>query len=389
MIKQERIKAIAPRLIGVRARLLSTHPFFGKLLLHLQLGFSECGTAFTDMKRVVFDPEFAEKLSEGELRFVFLHELMHCVLHHCTRGRSLRPHLYNIACDIVVNSLIMETLGVHEYVIDGEEVMHLVPNGNEGRLYSAEEVYDMLLKASPEEIQKQYGKSGFDKHIIWEQILDSMSDDEWDQYIKEAASIAGSGTGIPYSFGRYLKDISHTPKTNWRQLLHDFIQHDGSDYIYSVPDHRFQGDFIMPSFQENVYGDKVDKLWFLIDTSGSISDDALSEAFHEVKDAVEQIDNLSGELSFFDTEVSEPEQFESVDDLISIKPIGGGGTSFRAIFKFMEDHYEDDLPTAVIILTDGYADFPEEDAACGLPVMWIIIDSDVETPWGECIHIER
>lgn len=145
----------------------------------------------------------------------------------------------------------------------------------------------------------------------------------------------------------------------------------------------------MPSFQENVYGDKADKLWFLIDTSGSISDDALSEAFHEVKDAVEQIDNLSGELSFFDTEVSEPEQFESVDDLISIKPIGGGGTSFRAIFKFMEDHYEDDLPTAVIILTDGYADFPEEDAACGLPVMWIIIDSDVETPWGECIHIER
>ena len=82
MIEQERIKAIAPRLIGIRARLLSTHPFFGRLLLHLQLGFAECGTAFTDMKRVVFDPDFAEKLSEGELRFVFLHELMHCVLHH-------------------------------------------------------------------------------------------------------------------------------------------------------------------------------------------------------------------------------------------------------------------------------------------------------------------
>ena len=388
MIEQERIKAIAPRLIGVRARLLSTHPFFGRLLLHLQLGFAECGTAFTDMKRVVFDPKFAEKLGEGELRFVFLHELMHCVLHHCTRGRSLRPHLYNIACDIVVNSLIMETLGVREYVIDGEEVMHLAPNGKEGRLYSAEEVYEMLLKAPPEEIQKQYGKSGFDKHIIWEQILDSMSDDEWDQYIKEATSVAGSGTGIPYSIGRYLKDIAHTPKTNWRQLLHDFIQHDRNDYIYSVPDRRFQGDFIMPSFQENVYGDRVDKLWFLVDTSGSISDDALSEAFHEIKDAVEQIDNLSGELSFFDTEVSEPELFESADELNRIKPIGGGGTSFKAIFRFMKEHYEDDLPTAVIILTDGYADFPEEDVASGLPVMWIIIDSEVEAPWGECIHLE-
>ena len=89
-----------------------------------------------------------------------------------------------------------------------------------------------------------------------------------------------------------------------------------------------------------------------------------------------------------DTEVSEPELFESVDELNRITPIGGGGTSFKAIFGFMKEHYEDELPTAVIILTDGYAEFPEDDAACGLPVMWIIIDSEVEAPWGECIHLE-
>ena len=389
MIEQSRIKALAQRLTDIRAKLLTSRPFFGRLLLRLQLGFAECGTAFTDMKRVVFDPGFADRLSDDELAFVFLHEIMHCVLHHCTRGRSLRPYLYNIACDIVVNSLINETLGVSEFTVDGENVMHLAPDGAEGRQYSAEEVYDMLQNAPPEEIRNRYGSGGFDEHIIWEQILGSIPDDEWDQYVKQAAKFAGSGSGIPNNLGRYLKDISHAPRTNWRQLLHDFIQHDRSDYVYSVPDHRFQGDFIMPSFCENVYGDSVDRLWFLIDTSGSISDDALSEAFAEIRGAVEHIDNLRGELSFFDSQVSEPRPFGSAEELLDIKPVGGGGTSFKAIFKYMAEHYEDDLPTAVIVLTDGHAVFPEEDAACGVPVMWIVIDSDADAPWGECIHIER
>ena len=76
------LRELTEKLVSVRTRLLSTHPFFGRLLLHLQLGYAECGTAFTDMKRIVFDTAFAKRLGEGELRFVFLHELMHCVLHH-------------------------------------------------------------------------------------------------------------------------------------------------------------------------------------------------------------------------------------------------------------------------------------------------------------------
>lgn len=74
--------------------------------------------------------------------------------------------------------------------------------------------------------------------------------------------------------------------------------------------------------------------------------------------------------------------------LSKFTPLGGGGTSFNAIFRKMSDCYEEDLPTAVIILTDGYASFPEEEDAKNVPVMWIMIDTDVDAPWGECIHIE-
>ena len=381
------LRDLTGRLITVRTRLLSTHPFFGRLLLHMKFGFAECSTAFTDMKRIVFDPEFAKALSDDELRFVMLHEVMHCALHHCTRGRTLRPFLYNVACDIVVNSLIMETLGVSEFTIDGEEAMHRVPNGKEGRLFCAEEVYDMLNKASEKELENILGAGGIDSHSIWEQIEGSFTDDEWDQFVAEAAKRAGSSTGIPNGLKRYLKDITHTPKTNWRQLLHDFIQHDRSDYSYLVPDRRFQDGFILPSFREDMSGECVDRLWFLVDTSGSVSETALAEAFCEIRDALEQIDELSGELSFFDTKVSRPTPFSSVGELLRINPIGGGGTSFEAIFNAMDGFFEDELPRAILIMTDGYAAFPDEDAARGVPVLWIIIDSDVDAPWGECIHI--
>ena len=32
---------------------------------------------------------------------------------------------------------------------------------------------------------------------------------------------------------------------------------------------------------------------------------------------------------------------------------------------------EGDLPVSIIILTDGYASFPNEDASMGIPVLWI------------------
>ena len=381
------IRALSRRIMQLRTRLLQDRPFYGRLLLRLPVGYAACGTAYTDMRHIVFDPAFADSLSDGELKFVLLHELMHCVLHHCTRGKTLRHRLYNIACDIVVNSLLLESLNLTEFTIDGEPVMHLTPKMTEGRYYSAEQVYEMLLHTPEEDIEKQYGVTGFDLHDIWQELTSSGLADAWGQYVREAAAAMEDSSGVPYGLQRHLGDIYHTPKTNWRQLLQDFIRQDRSDFTYMTPDRRFQGDIIFPSFQDDLFGDHVDRLWFLIDTSGSISDETLTEAFSEIRGAVEQIGSLSGELSFFDAAVTDPVPFESVEELEEIMPVGGGGTSFHAIFRYLRDHYAEDLPQAIIILTDGYAYFPEENAAMDVPVMWIILDTDVEAPWGECIHI--
>ncbi len=385
MVDKQRIHAQAERLTDIRSELFGHFPFFGRLLLRLRFGFAECGTAFTDMRQIVFDPDFAEWLDREEITFVLMHELFHCVLHHCTRGHDLIPIVYNIACDIVVNSFILDMMNRTEFRVDGCEIMHLAPDGVEGREYTAETVYDMLINAkSIEELKNTFGKNAVDVHSVWGSIT-AQAADAWDSYVKQAAQM---GAGAPGGLERRLAVISHEPKVNWRQLLHDFIRHNMGDYTYLRPDRRFQDGIIMPSYVDDITGESVEDIWVVIDTSASVSDEKLAEAFQEVRSAVLQLDGIRGELSFFDAAVTDPVPFETVEDLDRIKPVGGGGTSFVNIFKYLDEHMRPSLPRAVIIITDGEAWYPDEKMALDTPVLWIIIDGSGDPPWGTFVHID-
>ncbi|MGN0178220.1 MAG: VWA-like domain-containing protein [Monoglobaceae bacterium] len=379
---------ISRKLSNARLGLLKEYPFFGRLLLHLRFGLSECGTAFTDMQRIVFDPEFASRLTDEEIKYVLVHEVLHCSLKHCTRGAGKQHFIYNVACDIVVNSTMLEMFEKKAIYIDGTAVMHTAPDGSEGRTKSAEEIYLMLMKMSPVDFENMYMGGGFDNHSAWEGLDNATLEDLWNHHLREAAAACGVGSGIPSFMARYLKEVDHSPRTNWYQILHDFIQYDRSDYDFSKPDKRYSADVILPSFCDDMDKGKIENLWFLIDTSGSVSDDAIAEAYYEIRQATAQIGNLSGIISFFDCSVSEPIAFESIDDLIDIKPIGGGGTSFHAIFKKLAElNEQDELPALMVIITDGFAAFPDEEAALGVPVIWIIVDSEVKPPWGTYAYI--
>lgn len=381
----KRIRALSSRFSAIRADLLRMNPFFGKLLLRLRIGYSNCGTAFTDAKQIVFDPDFADNLSNQELSFVLLHEVLHCVLNHCTRGRGLMQYTFNIACDIIVNSIALESLGLCNLDVNGHPVMHLTPMGHEGREYTAEAVYEMLMKQDRSGNNSLDSYGSVDDHSVWEQISESIKD-VWNEYIKDAINTC-SGNGIPSSVKRHLKDINYSVKVNWKQLLHDFIQNNRGDYVFTRPDRRFQGNVLMPSFVDSSTGSDVEGLWVLIDTSGSISDEKLAIAYDEIRSSLMQIDHIKGLLSFFDDDVSNPIPFESIAEIDAIEPVGGGGTNFNRIFERLEDWFTQ-LPTAVIILTDGEADYPDEGAALGVPVMWIVIDSNEEPPWGVVVHVE-
>ena len=45
-------------------------------------------------------------------------------------------------------------------------------------------------------------------------------------------------------------------------------------------------------------------------------------------------------------------------------------------------------PASIIVLTDGYAPFPKEEAAMGIPTLWLINNDDVTPPWGKVARIK-
>ena len=431
-LTESKKKEKSTRILLSRFRILNNHGFFGILLLNVAFGLDEnCETAYTDGYAIRFSPKFLDDLNNSELDFVMMHEIMHIALKHCFRGKVAHPELFNVACDIVVNSNILFSNSMNYHAITLRKygvAMHLAPDGKEGYLYTAEEVYKMLVdKASKESIFKNEtnnssnessnkngrGNSGsgggkskpgsssktgggisvngvIDDHSHWD-IEGTTNDrvlDEWDQRIIDAyetISITEKNKSrgiVPLGVERLVNKLKKST-INWKELLNDFITFEVNDYSFLPPDRRFDGPFFMPDFNEENEVENL-KVLFMIDTSGSMTDDELTEAYSEIKGAIDQKPHLEGYLGFFDSKVYEPKSFENVDDLLKIKPLGGGGTCFAEIFRKLDYLIEKigDTPQAIIILTDGYDTFPKEEVRRGIPVLWIINNEDVTPPWG-------
>lgn len=432
-LSEKKMREYVRRLMLSRMRILCNHGFYGLLLMHMKFAVDEsCPTAATDGERIYFGTDYLDTLSDSEIDFVMMHEILHVVLQHCRRCGD-RDHVrYNIASDIVVNSNIMHSNGddIKSITIKGQgPSMHKTPNGKEGYFYTAEEVYEMVKpqdqggdggfgsdnsdvegnggsgdnqkgegngksEANPKNNKSNKGSySGIDCHDKWKG--DGESNEETDIWQKrfmdacESISIreASQDRGLLPAFAKRLFEELKNPKTDWRALLHAFVQEEINDYSFSPPDRRFgDTDFFLPDFNEK--DEYAKDILFMIDTSGSMSDEMITDAYCEVKGAIDQFGGrLQGWLGFFDGEVVEPVPFKDEEEFSIIRPYGGGGTSFHCIFSYVKQQMSDTLPVSIIILTDGYAPFPDEKAAMGIPVMWLINNEEVTPPWGKVARI--
>ena len=430
VLSDDKKKQYTKRLLLSRMRLLCSNGFYGLLLMHMRYSIDEsCETAATDGHRIFFGPEFLDELSDSELDFIMMHEILHVVLQHCLRQGDRDNEQFNIACDIVVNSNILLSENMNLKAISlkkyGESI-HLAPNGKEGYEYTAEQVYGMLShlpsngKRKPAltgildedngdqdvgakgsvfgHAKKKQGKSKstkaiWDDHTRWGmEEEDDMLRDVWRKRFEdacEAISIRDSfnQTGHLPLFAKRLFTELKKPQTDWRMILNNFVQEEIVDYSFTPPDRRFdESPFYLPDF--NVKDDLVENILFMIDTSASMSDDMIMAAYSEVKGAIDQFDGkLKGWLGFFDAAIIEPKPFTNESEFRIIQPAGGGGTDFQIIFEYVQMHMQDKLPACIIILTDGFASFSKEKFAGGIPVLWLLNNDEVNPPWGKIARI--
>ena len=432
-LSNEQITKYTRRLLLSRMRILINNGFYGLLLMHMIYSIDEgIETACTDGKRIFFSPKFMDALGDDELDFIMMHEILHVVLQHCFRQGERDNEKFNIACDIVVNSNILYSNQMDRKSITLKkygESMHLAPDGKEGYEYTAEQVYGMLpaiisgkkkgggpkgtmgdagsekegegdAKGSAlgrtRQIQgkRRQESSTWDDHTRWG--MEEEDDTLRDVWVKrmtdasEAISVreASNQRGvIPLCVERLLKELRHS-QVDWRMILNDFIQEEIVDYSFTPPDRRFDDSpFFLPDFNDK--DDIVEDILFMIDTSGSMSDDMITAAYSEIKGAIDQFGGkLKGWLGFFDAAIVEPKPFENESEFKIIKPAGGGGTDFQIIFEYVHQHMQEKLPASIIILTDGFAPFPREHLAMGIPVLWLLNNDEVDPPWGKVARIK-
>lgn len=414
VLSDEEKRKYIRRLLLSRMRILSKHGFYGILLMHMEFALDESlDTAATNGTKIIFGPAFLDFLDDRELDFIMMHEILHVVLQHCTRREKRDSEIFNIACDIVVNSTILRSndMDLSSITLRSHgESMHLTPDGKEGFSYSAEEVYNMLSvygkrndsqggssthnRVGSKSSGNEHGESGWDDHSRWGTAGDENELNElWKKRLIDACKAIEirdpsneCGT-LPLAAERLLNELRN-PKLDWRTILNDFIQEEIVDYSFMPPDRRFnESPFFLPDFNDTDITAK--DILFMIDTSGSMSDKEITDAYSEVRGAIDQFNGkLMGWLGFFDAEIVEPQPFENIDEFKIIKPKGGGGTSLHPIFNYIKKHMQDQLPASIIILTDGYVtDFPEEEASMGIPVLWLINNEDVTPPWGKVARL--
>jgi predicted metal-dependent peptidase len=126
-----------------------------------------------------------------------------------------------------------------------------------------------------------------------------------------------------------------------------------------------------------------------IDMSGSISDKQAQAFLAEVGGMMESFDGYRVHVFCFDTEIYNPQHFnsENMETIETYQPQGGGGTDFTAIFRHLVE--QENVPKRLIVFTDGlpFGSWGTEDYC---DTLWIIHGSkDIVPPWGTYAYYDE
>ena len=397
---------VLERIITARVGLLLRHPFFGNMATRLIIEAADdfIPTAAVDGRKLYFNTQFFNAMDNKEIEFVIAHEILHMVFDHLTRREDRDPRLYNIACDYIVNNLLIrDRIGSNPKIVD---CYH--DTKYEG--WASEAVYDDLFKNAKKIDIEQLGEM-LDEHFEWGEGPGSDKDgnedgdgakgkgksiseaekqkikDEIKEAIMAAAQSAGAGN-TPGEITRMIKELTE-PKMNWRQLLRQQIQSlIKNDYTFSRPSRKGQmTGAILPGMN---FDETID-LSIALDMSGSIGDSQAQEFLSEVQGIMEEYQDYNIKIWCFDTKVYNEQDFTANcgEEISDYRILGGGGTDFSVNWKYMKDQGIE--PKKFLMFTDGYpfGDWGDPDYCETLFVIHSHPDKTMQAPFGVTAHYEE
>jgi predicted metal-dependent peptidase len=329
-------------------------------------------TAATNGKRVLYNPDFIEPLTDEELKFLVAHECLHPMLEHNYRRGGRDPKKWNKAADYVINQLLVDD-GIGKFIEGGCLDQNIYTNGGG----TSDGIYNLLPDGDGNGDGDGPGGPGNDledgEGNTAEQAQEAA---EWKIKVAQAAQAAKMMGKLSANMARLVDEVLK-PKVDWRDVLQRFVQKAKSDQrTFARPNRRFLSQGL---YLPTVSGEVLGELVFAVDMSGSISQKECDQFAAECRTVFEDGKPYKLHLIFFSHTVCGHDVIGRDDEFV-FNARGGGGTAFSPVFKHIEEQGIE--PVGIVFLTDlccyDFGDAP----AC--PVLWVSTEEG-SAPFGDVV----
>lgn len=414
-LNQIKLEEVEAKLTKARTQLILDQPFLGNLVLRLPLKAADswCKTSATDAKHFYYNPQFIDLLNSHQIKFVLIHETLHCALTHFARRGNRSKHKWDLACDFAINPLLVKE-GFHPPVdvpiyqkyagMIAEEIYPMIDDNldqepMDQHLYDDKPHKDSKKSDSSlreDDLQDLQSKTQNNKHekgnkthtnqnlqlakqppaLRFDEVEQLAT--QWQKNLASSAQIAQYAGKLDGEFAKLI-DFFLQPQVPWQSLLAQYMSALArDDFTYARPSRR-QGEAILPSLKSHQINLSV-----AIDTSGSITQNEIDEFISEVN-AIKSNIRAGISLIACDDKIhpQSPWRFEPWDTLKFPASLGGGGgTNFNPVFDYISTQ---DNPTDVLIyFTDARGKFPKYEP--NYSVLWLV-KGKTPIPWGTRIQL--
>jgi predicted metal-dependent peptidase len=413
--------------------------FYGTLALNLRdVIDANTATASTDGRVIRWSPKFVEGLSDEQVKFVLLHEVLHCAHGHFWRLPISREG--NIAGDYAINRTLRTVAGIKPPagVLDDrkfdrlaeEEILKALrqqppckqqppcqqPQDGEGQPQPQDGQQDgagngdgdtettpqsakggKSKQTAPQQPSDEGGCGGFEQPAPDAPAPEADEDgkpavakpttlkDEWDRNVVQAAQTVQSlqQGRAPADAERLLARIRVSARPDWRAETSEFIR--SATPTRTDWSRQARRTALAPVIYPRRQRDEVGTVVFVRDTSGSVSTDLVAKFNSHIRDLME--DTGCDAIVLDADAVVQAEHRLSAGDDVPDRASGGGGTDFRPAFTRVRELIDDGERIAgVVYLTDMLGYFPAE-ADVDAATLWVAT-TDVPAPFGRTVRIE-
>ena len=421
-----------------RSMLIIKFRFLDIALSRLEPVPLDSATLATDGARLIYGPKHVLRSFKSDHEKPardYLHVLLHCIFSHMFTGNLADPDLWDLSCDIAVEST-MNDMGV--YVTDDLRKSAQRPEieriRSDVRMLTAEKIYYHFLKTgiTDEEAQRLGELFRSDDHTGWhgpESVKDSgagKSDKEGNntggpEMAEDGLSLLTPPLGIEEEWKDIAEKVQDALETIFREqgdstgsLIQNLNAVTREKYDYTaflkkfavfgetlgVNDEEF--DFIYYTYGLSLYENmplvepleykesrRIREFVVAIDTSASTSGELVQKFLQKTYNILKSTESFFSHVNIHiiqcDADIQEHVKISSEEEfdryISSMDILGLGGTDFRPVFGLVDSMIEagefSDL-RGLIYFTDGYGTFPSY--MPGYQTAFVFLDDEYRDP---------